>query len=223
MTTSTDKRRHKERLYQLFSQVATAMSNPHRLELLDLLVQAPRTVEELAQEAHMSVANTSQHLQRLKQAKLVLNEREGLYIRYRLADPAVARLWLELRAVAEQQLAEVERTLDAYRHRRHEFEGISSEELRSWLRHGEVVLLDVRPAAEYEAGHLPEAISIPIDELERRLHELPPNKLIVAYCRGPYCVYADDALGLLAERGWQVARLEEGIAEWREAGYKLAA
>ncbi len=223
MTTPTEQRRHKEQLYHLFSQVVAAMANPHRLELLDLLVQAPRTVEELAQEAHMSAANTSQHLQRLKQTRLVLDEREGLHIRYRLADPAVARLWLQLRAVAEQQLAEVDRGLEAYRQRRHEFAGISADELRTRLRTGDVVLLDVRPAEEYQAGHLPEAISIPVDELERRLNELPPNKTIVAYCRGPYCVYADDALVLLAERGWQVARLEEGVAEWQEAGYKLAA
>lgn len=221
MTTATEKRRHKEQLYHLFSRVAAALSNPHRLELLDLLVQAPRTVEELAQEAHMSVANTSQHLQRLKQARLVLDEREGLYIRYRLADPAVARLWLQLRAVAEQQLAEVERALDAYRQHRHEFEGISADELRERLDNNEVVLLDVRPKAEYQAGHLPAAISIPLDELERRLNELPQDKTIVAYCRGPYCVYADEALELLAERGWEVARLEEGVAEWQQGGYRL--
>ena len=221
--TGTEKRRHKEQLYHLFTQVASAMANPHRLELLDLLVQAPRTVEELAKEAHMSVANTSQHLQRLKQARLVLDEREGLYIRYRLADPAVARLWLELRAVAERQLAEVERALDAYRQRRHEFEQISADELRTRLRSGEVVLLDVRPRVEYKAGHLPGAVSIPINKLERRLSELPPNKTIVAYCRGPYCVYADDALELLAEHGWAVARLEEGVAEWQQAGYMLEA
>ena len=219
----TEKRRHKEQLYHLFTQVASAMANPHRLELLDLLVQAPRTVEELAQEAHMSIANTSQHLQRLKQARLVVDEREGQYIRYRLADPAVARLWLELRTVAERQLAEVERTLDAYRQRRHEFEQISADELRARLRNGEVVLLDVRPRVEYETGHLPNAISIPVDELERRLSELPPNKTIVAYCRGPYCVYADDALELLAEHGWAVARLDEGVAEWQQAGYMLEA
>jgi rhodanese-related sulfurtransferase/DNA-binding transcriptional ArsR family regulator len=217
----TEKRRHKEQLYHLFTQIAAAMANPHRLELLDLLVQAPRTVEELAKEAHMSVANTSQHLQRLKQARLVLDEREGLYIRYRLADPAVARLWLELRTVAERQLAEVKRALDAYRQRRHEFEQISADELRTRLRNGEVILLDVRPRVEYKAGHLPGAVSIPINKLERRLSELPPDKTIVAYCRGPYCVYADDALELLAERGWKVARLEEGVAEWQQAGYML--
>lgn len=215
------KRNRKEQLYNLFAQVSSAMANPHRLELLDLLAQAPRTVEELAQEAHMSVANTSQHLQRLKQAHLVLAEREGLYIRYRLADPAVAHLWLQLRTVAEQQLAEVERALDAYRQRRHEFKQVSADELQARLRQGEVVLLDVRPAAEYQAGHIPGAISIPIDELERRLSELPPDKTITAYCRGPYCVYADEALELLAEQGWQVTRLEEGVVEWQLAGYTV--
>lgn len=199
------------------------MANPHRLELLDLLAQAPRTVEELARESGMSAANTSQHLQRLKRARLVVDEREGLYVRHRLADPAVARLWLELRDVAEQQLAEVERVLDAYRRRREEFEKISAEELRSRLSKGDMVLLDVRPWVEYQAGHLPGAISIPLDELERRLSELPQNQTIVAYCRGPYCVYADDALKLLAERGWKVARLEEGVAEWQVAGLPLEA
>jgi rhodanese-related sulfurtransferase len=218
---TTTKRQHKEQLYRLFAEIGKALANPHRLELLDLLVQAPRTVEELAGEAHLSVANTSQHLQRLKQARLVVDEREGLYVRYRLADPAVARLWLKLRAVAEQQLAEVEYALDAYRQRRHEFEQITADELLQRLRIGDVVLLDVRPRVEYEAAHLPGAISIPIDELERRLAELPEDKTIVAYCRGPYCVYADDALALLTEQGWNGARLEEGVAEWQQAGYVL--
>jgi rhodanese-related sulfurtransferase len=213
--TQSEKRPQKEHLYQLFTHVATALANPHRLELLDLLTQAPRTVEDLAREAHMSIANTSQHLQRLKQARLVVDEREGLYVRYRLADPAVAHLWLELRGVAERQLAEVERALDAYRDRRHEFRAISAQELRERLRHNEVVLLDVRPALEYQAGHLPGAISVPHDEVERRLAELPGDKLVVAYCRGPYCVYADEALAQLAASGRQVARLEEGIVEWQ--------
>ena len=223
MTNSSknEKRRHKEQLYNLFSQIAGAMANPHRLELLDLLTQTARTVEELAAEARMSVANTSQHLQRLKQARLVLNEREGLYIRYRLADPAVVRLWLELRAVAEQQLAEVDRALDAYRNRRHEFEQISAGELWIRLRNQEVILLDVRPYPEYRAGHLPDAVSIPIDELERRLNELPEDKTVVAYCRGPYCVYADEALEMLAADGRHAVRLEEGVLEWQQAGYPL--
>jgi rhodanese-related sulfurtransferase/DNA-binding MarR family transcriptional regulator len=217
----SERRPHKEQLYQLFAQVASAMANPHRLELLDLLAQAPHTVEELAREAHLSVANASQHLQRLKQARLVIDERDGLYVRYRLADPAVARLWLQLRGVAEQQLAEVERALGAYRYQRHEFERISADELQARLRRGEVVLLDVRPHREYQAGHLPGAMSVPLDELERRLSELPSDKTVVAYCRGPYCVYADEALGLLAGHGWRVARLEEGVMEWQLAGYAV--
>lgn len=214
-TNVNEKRRHKEHLYELFAQVATAMSNPHRLELIDLLVQSPRTVEELAQEAHMSVANTSQHLQRLKQARLVVDEREGLYVRYRVADPAVVRLWVDLRALADRQYADVERTLDLYRDRRHEFHTLTPTEVQARLARDEALLLDVRPVVEYEAAHIPGALSIPYDELRGRLAELPPSKLIIAYCRGPYCAYADDALGTLAEQGWEVARLEEGIAEWQ--------
>lgn len=220
-STAEDKRVHKEQLYKLFNQIASAMANPHRLELLDLLAQAPRTVEALAAEAYMSVANTSQHLQRLKQARLVVADREGVSMRYRLADPVVARLWLQLRAVAEQQLADVERALDAYRHQRHEFEAVSAADLVARLRQDDVVLLDVRPGVEYEAGHIPGAISIPWDELEQRLEELPPGKDVVAYCRGPYCVYADEALVVLRERGWNALRLEEGVVEWEQTGHVL--
>lgn len=215
-------RQHKEQLYKLFTQIASAMANAHRLELLDLLVQAPRTVEELAEQAGMSVANTSQHLQRLKQARLVVAHREGVSMRYRLADPIVARLWLQLRAAAEQQLAEVERALDAYRNRRHEFEAISAAELEARLRQNDAVLLDVRPMVEYEAGHLPGAISIPWYEVEQRLDELPPDKDVVAYCRGPYCVYADDVLAILREHGRNGFRLEEGVVEWQQKGFVLA-
>jgi len=213
---------HKENLYRLFAQVANALANPHRLELVDLLTQAPRTVEELAQEARMTVANTSQHLQRLKQAQLVTAVREGQHIRYSLADPAVARLWLQLRAVADQQLAQVERALDEYRTQRHEFIGITAVELKDRLENDELVLLDVRPALEYETAHIPGAISLPWDEVSQRQWELPLDKTIVAYCRGPYCVYADEALAFLAQAGYHVARLEEGVLEWQEAGLGVA-
>src|SRR5512139_2370580 len=156
------KRQRKERLYRLFTRISSAIANPHRLELLDLLVQAPRTVEDLARESGMSVANTSQHLQRLKRARLVIAEREGLYQRYRLAGPTVMHLWLELRAVGEQQIDEVEQALDAYRTRRHEFQKVTIDELRDRLRAGKAVLLDARPEVEYRAGHLPQAISLPL-------------------------------------------------------------
>jgi rhodanese-related sulfurtransferase len=217
MKPTNQKRQQKEHLYQLFTQVTTALANPHRLELLDLLSQAPHTVEELAQEAHMSIANTSQHLQRLKQARLVHDQRQGTYIRYRLADPRVARLWLDLRTVAEHQLTEVEDALDAYRNRRHEFETISLAELQTRLRNDAVILLDVRPAVEYQTAHLPGAISMPLAELEARSAALPLDTMVVAYCRGPYCVYADEALALLAAQGRTVARLEEGVLEWQLA------
>jgi rhodanese-related sulfurtransferase/DNA-binding transcriptional ArsR family regulator len=214
-------REHKEHLYELFAQISNALANPHRLELLDLLIQTPRTVEELADQAQMSVANTSQHLQRLKQAHLVTDKRDGQFIRYSLADPAIARLWLDLRDVAERQLPEVEQALNRYRPRRRDFARITAADLRERMERDTVVLIDVRAEVEYQAGHLPGTISMPIDTLEQHVDELPKSKTIVATCRGPYCVDADQALELLASRGWQVARLEEGVAEWQEAGYAL--
>jgi rhodanese-related sulfurtransferase len=224
MATSRKKqpRANKQDLYYLFARIAAAMANPHRLELLDLLAQGPRTVEELAREANLSIANASQHLQRLKRARLVIDERHGFYIRYRIADPLVTQLWLQLRRVAEQQLDQVALTLDAYRAQRHEFKRVSIDDLRARLEKGTAVLLDVRPNAEYAAGHLPQATSIPLGELERRVNELPRNRTIVAYCRGPYCVLADEAAGKLKRKGFRVARLEEGVHEWRQAGYALA-
>ena len=216
MASSNEKRQQKERLYQSIARIGQALANPHRLELIDLLVQAPRTVEELAAETQMSIANTSQHLQRLKQNRLVANTREGLYIRYRLADASIAQIWLELRAVAESQLSEVREALNAYRTQRHAFERISAAELSARLQNGEVFLLDARPEVEYAAGHIPGARSFPLEELEQRLGELPADLPIVAYCRGPYCVIADQALALLASRGHRTYRLEEGVAEWRQ-------
>lgn len=218
----TQPRADKQDLYRLFARIAAAMANPHRLELLDLLAQGPRTVEELAREANLSLANASQHLQRLKRAHLVVDERQGLYIRYRIADPLVTRLWLEIRAVAAQQLTEVSVTLDAYRAQRREFKRVSLGELRARMDRGTAVLLDVRPSAEYAASHLPNAISIPLEELDRHLNELPRRRTIVAYCRGPYCVLADQAAERLQRKGFRVARLEEGVHEWQQAGYALA-
>ena len=179
-------------------------------------------MEDLAREANLSIANASQHLQRLKRARLVSDERQGFYIRYRIADPLVTRLWLQVREVASLQLKEVNLTLDAYRAQRHEFKRVSVDDLRARMKKGAAVLLDVRPSAEYAASHLPSAISIPLEELDRRLSELPRNRTIVAYCRGPFCVLADQAAERLKRKGFRVARLEEGVHEWQQAGYPLA-
>ena len=211
----------KDHLFQLIGQVAGAIANPHRLELLDLLVQAPRGVEQLALASAMSVANASQHLQRLKHAGLVVGERRGTSIRYHLADPTVARLWTELRRVALSQLAETERALDRYRPQRRHFPTITPAELQAGIARGDTLLLDVRPTEEYRAGHLPGARSIPLGELPTRLAELPTETLIVAYCRGPLCVYADEALAQIVATGRRGARLEEGVAEWQLAGHLL--
>lgn len=214
-------RDHKERLYELFSQISSALANPHRLELIDLLVQASRTVDELANLAHMSIANTSQHLQRLKQAHLVINQRDGQFIHYCLADPMIAQLWIELRRVAERQLVEVEQELNRYRSHRLDFERISAEELNEGLRQNEIILIDARPKIEFQSGHLPGAVSFPIETLAQRMNELPMGKTMVTYCRGPYCIDADEASILLSAYGYPVKRLEEGVAEWQQAGYQL--
>ncbi len=211
----------KSHLFQQVAQVAQAIANPHRLELLDLLVQSPRSVEQLASASALSIANASQHLQRLKRGGLIIGERQGTTVRYRLADQAVARLWTELRSVATSQLAEVERALDQYRPQRHSFATITPAELWAGMARGDTLLLDVRPALEYHAGHLPGAVSIPLEGLSTRLAELPTDFLFVTYCRGPLCAYADDALGQILASGRRGARLEEGVAEWQQAGYQV--
>ncbi|WP_448337932.1 ArsR/SmtB family transcription factor [Chloroflexus aurantiacus] len=212
----------KDHLFQQIALVAQAIANPHRLELLDLLVQAPRSVEQLAQASAMSVANTSQHLQRLKQAGLVIGERQGVTVRYRVADPAVVRLWQEIRRVALAQLAGAERALDQYRPQRRQLPAISLAAVQEGMARGDMYLLDVRPLEEFAAGHLPGAVAIPLAELPQRIDELPSDKLIVTYCRGPLCRYADEALLLILASGRRGARLEEGVAEWLLAGYPIA-
>jgi rhodanese-related sulfurtransferase len=221
ITQPIETRKHKERLYQLFAKIGNALANPHRLELIDLLVQSPRTVEELACLAHMSIANTSQHLQRLKKARLVIDQRNGLYVKYCLADPEIARLWIELRRVAEMQISEVESELNLYRAHRPEISKISFKELHDGMNLGWILLIDARPEVEFQAGHLPGAVSYPVDTLCYRIDEIPLGKTLVTYCRGPYCAEADEAVILLSAYGYPVKRLEEGIAEWRESGYPI--
>jgi rhodanese-related sulfurtransferase/DNA-binding transcriptional ArsR family regulator len=206
-------------LFDGFARAAKALASGRRLELLDVLANGERTVDALAGEVALSVANTSQHLQVLRQAGLVTNWREGTSIHYRLAGPEVLELWRTLRTLAAAHLAEVERLATAYLGARDQLEPVTREELARRLKDGDPVLvLDVRPAAEHAAGHLPGAVSIPVEELRRRLADLPRDREIVAYCRGPYCAFAHEAVELLRQEGFPARRLEDGLPEWRAAG-----
>lgn len=209
-------REFKDRLYAEFARVGNALASPRRLELLDLLAQAPRHVEALAQETDMSVASVSQHLQVLRNARLLSSERQGTKVLYRLADASVLRLWLALRAVGESRLPEVEQLV-------REFMGkangaVARDRLQRLLEKGDVCLVDVRPALEYQHGHLPGALSLPLEELPARLRELPRDRQIVVYCRGAYCLFADEALDVLRKNGYKAHRLEGGWAEWLVEG-----
>lgn len=206
-----DHRDLKDRLYPEFARVPQALASERRLEIIDLLAQAPRRVEALAEETGMTVANVSQHLQVLKNARLVESERRGTSVTYRLASSGVLDLWLALRAVGEERLPEIDRLRAAFSR---EEEELPQRELRQLLRSGEAVVIDVRPGAEFDHGHITGAISIPIEQLSDRLKELPKGKRIIAYCRGTYCLFADEAVSLLRERGFDAVRLEGGWPEW---------
>jgi rhodanese-related sulfurtransferase len=212
-------REAKTALFDEFARAAKALASGRRIELLDVLANGERTVEALAGEVGLSVANTSQHLQVLRQAGLVTGRRQGTSICYRLAAPEVFQLWQALRTLAASRLAEVERLAAAYLGARDELEPVSREELARRLQDGDnLVVLDVRPAAEYAASHLPGAVSIPVAELRRRLAELPVDREIVAYCRGPYCAFAHEAVSVLRDEGFAARRLEDGLPEWQAAG-----
>jgi rhodanese-related sulfurtransferase len=213
-------REFKDRVYPEFARVSQALASERRLELVDLLAQAPRRVEALAEEAGMTVANVSQHLQVLKNARLVESERQGTAVTYRLASPAVLRLWLALRAVAEDRLPEIGRL-------RGEFAAdlepvLPRADLQRMLKQGEALLVDVRPAVEFAHGHVRGALSIPIEELPARVDELPRDRRIVAYCRGAYCLFADEAVALLRDRGYDAVRLDGGWPEWFAEGRAIA-
>ena len=215
---SSAKRQFKDALYGEFARIGKALASGRRLEIIDLLAQGERTVEDLARETAQSVANASQHLQVLRQAQLLDTRREGTHIAYRLADERVLRLWLALRGLGQSRLAEVERLVRTYAKDRGALQAIDSGELQRRLAAGTAVVVDVRPALEYEAGHILGARSIPIGELAGRLRELPKSKTIVAYCRGPYCVFADEAAKLLSTKGYKPLRLEGGFPDWKADG-----
>jgi rhodanese-related sulfurtransferase/DNA-binding transcriptional ArsR family regulator len=216
------KRQFKDAIYEQFARIGKAVSSPKRLELLDLLCQGERTVEALAAEAGLSVANASQHLQVLRGSRLVDSVKEGLYVTYRIADPAVGEFVRSIRVLAENQLAEVEQIARRFFQGNRGLEPVARDTLVKRVRKGQVIVLDVRPVEEYRAAHIPGAISIPIQELKRRLSELPKGQEIVAYCRGPYCVFSDQAVELLRAKGFQASRLDEGILDWRRRGLRIA-
>jgi rhodanese-related sulfurtransferase len=219
MFTGEAHRAFKDRLFMQLARVGKAVANPHRLELLELLAQGERTVESLANESGMSMASASQHLQALREGGLVEGRKQGLFVHYRLADPTVFELSRALRTVAERRIAELERVVRDHFGERSAAEAVTMDQLLERLGSGKVIVLDARPASEFAAGHIAGAISVPIDELTERLARLPKGKEYVAYCRGPYCAYADRAVALLRESGRRARRLTEGFPEWRAAGF----
>jgi rhodanese-related sulfurtransferase len=211
----------KQRIYEQFARVGKALASPSRLELLDLLGQGERSVEPLASACGLSVANASQHLQALYAARLVESRRDGQRVLYRLADPSVAALWQALRATAEQQLAELDAVARDYLEGRDQFEPIDRSELLRRMKAGSVTVIDVRPVEEYAEAHLPGAVSVPLDDVKAFARKAPKKKQVVAYCRGPYCVFALKAVAELQKRGVDAVRLEDGVQEWRAAGLPL--
>ena len=212
----------KDRLYAEFATIGKALASAHRLELLDLLGQGERSVDQLAQELGQSLANTSAHLRVLRQARLVESDKRGLNVVYRLGAPEVFELWRRLRDLGTARLAEVDRLVETYLTDRASLAAVDLAELTRLLANGDVTLLDVRPALEYQQGHIPDARSMPVEELAHRLEELPRDREIVAYCRGPYCVFSDEAAQLLQIHHFQVRRFEAGFPEWRAAGLPVA-
>ena len=211
-------REFKDQLFEQFSRVGKALASPKRLEIVDLLAQGERTVEEISRETAMSVASASQHLQALKAARMVEARREGLYVHYRLADEDVFRTWQAVRALAESRLTELERVVDTYLKDRDALEALDATELMERLSDDGVIVIDVRPEEEYRAGHIPGARSVPVGVLEAALQTLPREREVVAYCRGPYCVFSDEAVAFLRARGYRARRLRQGLPDWRAAG-----
>ena len=215
-------RQFKDEVYEQIARISKAAAAPKRLELLDLLSQGPRTVEVLAGLAAITVGNASQHLKILRAARLVDAQKQGLYVEYRLADAEVANFFVALRTLAQSRLAEVERITREYLERRNALEAVEGEELVRRVRSGAVTVIDVRPVEEYRAGHIPGARSIPMTELAARLQEVPKDREVVAYCRGPYCVMAVEAVDLLRRQGFAAHRMEQGVADWRARGWRIA-
>lgn len=213
----------KDRLFEEFARIGKAISSPKRLELLDLVSQGEKTVERLAEQAGLGVKNTSAHLRRLREARLVETRKDGRHVHYRVADDEVFDLLRKLQGIAQSRLAEADRLIRLHYESPEELEPVTAEELRRRLREEDVTVLDVRPEDEFRSGHIPGAVSVPVDELERRLEELSTEREVVAYCRGPYCTYATEAVELLVKRGFRARRMAEGLPDWRARGLPVTA
>lgn len=211
-------RQFKDELYTQFARIGHALASPKRIELIDLLGQGEKTVEELAESIATPIKNTSAHLRVLRQARLVETRREGTYVYYRLADDDVFRLLKALETLGHNRLADVQQVVRLYLDGHDAMEPVTFKELRHLMREGDITLVDARPAEEYEAGHIPGALSVPVPELKRRLREIPKRKEVIAYCRGRYCVYSLEAVTLLRKHGYKARRVDEGLPDWRAAG-----
>lgn len=212
----------KDLIYDQFARIGKALASPARLEILDLLSQGEKTVEQLADQARLGVKNASAHLRVLREARLVESRKEPPHVVYRLADEAVLRVVSELQSLARLRLAEVEQIARIYFETPSQLEPIDGGELMRRVEAGDVTVLDVRPPDEYRAGHIPGAVSMPVEELERRLSEIPSDRPVIAYCRGPFCVFAVDAVDTLRRHGYRATRMEDGLPDWRLAGFPVA-
>jgi len=209
------KREFKDKVYGELAKITKSMANPHRLEIIELLAQGEFSVEQIAEQTNLPIANASQHLQVLKVAQLVDITRKGNFIYYRLANSTVFKTWKALRELGVERIAAIETLVKDFRKSNFDFESVTIDELVKKVESGNVTILDVRPESEFKQGHIATAISIPIDELPKRLKELPKRTEIIAYCRGPFCVYADEAVNILTKAGYKATRLEEGFPDWQ--------
>lgn len=215
---SMNKRQFKDKVYDELAKITKAMANPHRLEIIELLAQGDYSVEQISIQTSLSIANTSQHLQVLKAAQLVDITRNGNFIHYRLANANVYKAWKALRELGVERIAAIEKLVKDFRESNFKFEAVTIEQLLTKIKSRKVTILDVRPETEYKKGHIPNSISIPFDQLPKRLKELPKRSEIIAYCRGPFCVFADEAVALLNKAGFKAMRLEEGFPDWQVMG-----
>lgn len=213
-----NKREFKDRVYDELAKITKAMANPHRLEIIELLAQGDYSVEQISLQTNLTIANASQHLQVLKTAQLVEVTRNGNFIHYRLANPNVFKAWKALRELGVERIASIDKLVKDFRQSKFTLESVTIDELIQKIEAGKVTILDVRPETEYRKGHIANSVSIPFDELSERLKELPKRNEIIAYCRGPFCVFADEAVAMLTKAGYKATRLEEGYPDWAMMG-----